>query len=175
MTSPNPSEMFTPFLPSTFNLPEEEDRVKTWLSEKFSQVSDVVNDKRIGIVTQSAESFSGGKPFYRSTQVQRNEYQTLVYIPSLPNTTTLTISLTGFPLYPIANVNPELVVTNLYGTASKPPTSVGAGDGDYIGFMNEGNSKISFTMSDIAIVITTTTDLSGYVGLIFINYVRNGL
>lgn len=176
MTTPtNPIEPFTPFLPSTYNLPEEDDRFRTWLGEKFSQQSDVINDKRIGVVSQSAENFSGGKLFYRTTQITRNEYQTLVYIPSLPNATTQTIGLTGTPLYPIANVNPELVVTNLYGTASLPPTSVGAGDGDYFSFMTEGNSQISFTMSDTQIVIVTLVDLSAYIGLIFINYVRNGI
>jgi len=176
MTTPtNPIEPFTPFLPSTFNIPEEEDRYKTWLGEKFSQISDVVNDKKIGVISQASENFSGGKWFYLTTTVTRNEYQTICYIPSFPNAATVTIGLTGTPLYPIANVNPELIVTLVYGSASIPCTSVGANDGDYFSFMAQGDSRISFTMTDTQIIIVSTVDMSAYSGFIVINYLRNGV
>lgn len=176
MTTPtNPIETFTPFLPSTFNVPEEEDRLKTFIGEKLSQFSDVINDKKIGTISQAAENFSGGSWFYKTTGVTRNEYQTIAYIPSLPNTGTITLTLTGTPLFPIVDVNPQFVITGLYGTASKPCSSVGKGDGIYFSFMPEGDSRISFTMSDISITITTTIDLTAYTGFIVINYLRDGV
>jgi len=176
MTIPtNPSELFSPFLPTTYNIPEEEDRVKTFLLDNFSIISDIVNDKKIGVISQSSENFSGGKFFYRSTRITRNEYQVLAYIPSFPNSGVLVLTVNSDPAFPLQNVNTEFVVTNLYGTASKPPSSQGAGDGDFIGFMNEGNSNISFVMTDTTITITTTIDMTAYSGFIIINYVRNGL
>ena len=173
--TPNPQELFTPFLPSTYNIPEEEDRQKTWFGETFSQFSDVINDKKIGTIAQATENFSGGKWFYKVTGITRNEYQAICYIPSLPNTTTVTIGLTGTPQYPIANVNNQLVITQLYGTASRPPSQTGAGDADYFSFLNQGDARVSFTMSDMAIALVTTTDLSKYTGLIYVSYLRNGL
>jgi len=172
--TPNPQELFTPFLPSTYNIPEENDRLKTFLGETFSQFTDVINDKKIGTIAQAAENFSGGKWFYKVTGVTRNEYQAIAYIPSYPNAGVLTLGLTGTPQYPINSVNNQLVITNLYGTASKPPSQTGAGDADFFSFLNQGDSRISFTMSDIAITITTTTDLSKYSGFIVILYLRNG-
>lgn len=175
MTTPNPSEPFTPFLPSTFTVPEEEDRLTTWLGEKFSQFSDVINDKKLGTISQAVETYNGESWAYKINGINRAGYQTIAYIPSLPNTTTLTIGLTGTPQYPIAKVNNQLVITQLYGTASKPPSSTGAGDADYFAYMTKGDSRISFTMSDVSITITTTTDLSAYSGFIVVNYLRNGV
>lgn len=173
--TPNPQELFTPFLPSTFNIPEEEDRFKTFMGEKLSQFSDVINDKKIGTISQAAENFSGGTFWYKTTAKVRNEYQTLAYIPSLPNATTLTLTLTSNPQYPIANFTPGTVVTSVIGSASKPNTSVGAGDGDFFSFLCQGDSRISFTMSDDRIIITTTTDLRAYSSFLVINYIRDGL
>lgn len=176
MTTPtNPSELFSPFLPTTFNIPEEDDRLKSFLNENFANFADVINDKSIGVITDQVENFSGGKWWYKNTKINRNEYQTIVYIPSLPNAGPLPITLTSDPAFPIENINPEFVITNLYGTASKPCSSIGAGDGDYFMYTNEGNAKITFTMSDTQLVLTSTVDLSGYSGFIFISYLRNGV
>jgi hypothetical protein len=176
MTTPtNPIELFTPFLPSTFNVPEEPDRLNTYLGEKLSAFSDVINDKKIGAYTQAAESLNGEKWAYSITTKVRNGYQAIAYIPSFPNNSTLTLTTTSTPAYPISNINPQFVVTNVWGSASKPCTAVGAGNGDYFSFYSQGNAKISFTMSDTQIVITTTTDLSGYSGFIVVEYLRDGV
>lgn len=171
----NPMEPFTPFLPSTFNVPEDPDKLKDFILDEFVTLSDVINDKKIGAYTQQAESFNGEIWIYKTPRITRNGYQTMVYIPSLPNTGTLVINASSNPAYPIANINNEFVVTMLYGTASKPPTSIGANDGDFFQFNNQGDSRISFTMTDTVITITTTTDLSAYIGLIVIHYLRNGV
>ena len=171
----NPMFPFTPFLPSTFNVPEDPLKLKDFIVDEFTSLSDVINDKKIGLYTQGAENFNGESWFYRSTQVDRNGYQTMVYISALPNTTTLVIDVNSDPAYPISNINNEFVVTHLYGTASKPPSAIGAGDGDFFQFNNEGDSRITFTMTDTQITIITTTDLSAYIGLIVIHYLRNGV
>lgn len=176
MTIPgNPSELFTPFLPTTFNVPEEEDRLKVFLVDRFANYADVINDKKIGIYSQASENFNGNKFFYKTTKVTRNGYQAIAFIPSLPNATTLTLTLSSTPTYPVPNINNEFVITNLWGTASLPPTSTGAGDGDFFKYNNQGDSRISFTMSDIVIVITSTINLSAYSGFIVVEYLRNGL
>src|SRR5574338_378915 len=77
-------------------------------------------------------------------------------------------------VFPPPDINPQFVVTNIWGSASKPCSAVGAGDGDYFSFYSEGNSKITFTMSDTQIVITTTMDMTAYSGFIIIEYVRDG-
>lgn len=174
-TPSNPSELFSPFLPATFSVPEEQDRLRTFLVDTLSDVSDVVNDKKIGTYLQSAEAFNGNKFWYKTTRITRNGYQALAYIPSFPNNGILTLTLTSDPAFPIPNVNPEFVVTHAWGSASKPCTATGAGDGDYFSFMSEGNSRISFTMSDVSITITTTTDMTAYSGFIIIEYLRNGV
>ena len=141
----------------------------------------MINDKKIGTIAQATENYSGGGWRYKVTGVNRSEFQTIAYIPSLPGPASLpvpnqiTIGLTGTPQYPITNVNNQLVITQLYGTASLPPTSVGAGDGDYFSYMPQGDSRISFSMSDLQIIITSTVDLSAYSGFIVINYLRNGV
>lgn len=172
MTAPveptNPSNLFTPFLPATFNIPEEEDRLRIFLNDKFSAISDVVNDKRIGAFTQNTESFNGEKWSYLTTSKVRNGYQAIAYIPSYPASGVLTIP------NPIPNVTPQLVITQTWGSANKSPTAKGAGNGNYFSFNTLGNPNIFYTISDTTIVITTTIDLSGYSGFIVIQYLRDG-
>lgn len=182
MTTPsnpgNPDNPFSPFLPTTYNIPEEDDRVDIFLQDTFCSHADVINDKSIGTMIQGRESFDGEKWWYKNTKITRNGYQTFCYIPSLPNNTTLTFTLDESDpnlLYPITGVDPEFVITLSYGTASKPPTSKGAGDGDYFTFTNRGDVRIQWTMSDNVIVVTTTVDLSAYSGFLVIKYLRNGV
>lgn len=176
MTTPsNPIEPFSPFLPSTYNIPEEDDRRKTFFVDKFSAFADVINDKKIGVYLQAAETLNGEKWFYNTTSKTRNGYQAVAYIPSFPNTGIETLTLTSTPQFPIPNINPQFVVKQVWGSASKPCSAVGAGDGDYFSFFSQGNSKISFTMSDTQIVITTTLDMSAYSGFIVVEYIRDGV
>lgn len=173
--SSNPSELFSPFLPATFTVPEEDERLQVFLVDKFSEFADVINDKKIGTYTQTVESLNGDKWLYDATNVTRNGYQTIARISSYPNASTLTLTTTSTPQYPLKNVNPQFVTTLAYGVANKPCTAIGAGDGDYFSFMAKGDSRISFTMSDTQIIITTTTDLRSYSGFIVIHYLRNGI
>jgi len=170
----NPSEPFTPFLPSSYNVPEEDDRLNTFLVDRFTVFSDVINDKKIGVIAQDVENFSGEKFFYLTTQKTRNGYQTMVYIPSWISMTLTLDSLTS-PKFPIQDIDEEFVVTQVWGSASLPPTNIGAGDGDYFSFFGEGNTRIQFTMSDIQIIITTDGTTASYSGFIFINYIRQGV
>jgi|HubBroStandDraft_2_1064218.scaffolds.fasta_scaffold00031_9 hypothetical protein len=181
MTTPeptSPSNLFAPFLPTTSNIPEEEDRLRSFLVDRFANYADIINDKKIGVYSVATENFNGEVWWYITPKVIRNGYQTFAYIPSYPNTGVLTLTLTGNPSFPIPNINNEFVITQLYGTASKPSvtddTSV-AGTGDYFSFMNQGDPRISFTMSNKQIVITTTVDLSAYSGFIVVSYLRNGV
>ena len=161
MTIPiNPQEPFTPFLPTTYNFPEEEDRAKTFLQDQLAQHSDVINDKKIGVYIAGIPILNGNKHWYGNTQITRNGYQSFVFIKSLPNTGTLTINANSSPSYPISDIQPEFLMWNVWGTASKPPTALNAGNGDFFSFMAQGDSRISFTMSDTVLTITTTTNLS---------------
>lgn len=162
----NPSELFSPFLPSTYNVPEEDDRLKEWLGSNLSDVSDVVNDKKIGAYTQSAESFNGEKWIYDTTKKVRNGYQSILRVPSF---------VSGSYPMPIPNINSQFIITHTWGSASKPCSSVGSGDGDYFSFMNEGNSNIQFTMTDLFINITATGPMANYSGFIVIEYLRDGV
>lgn len=186
MTTPidvrNPVEQFSPFLPTTFNIPEEEDRFPSFIEENFANFSDLINSKKIGTVIDQVSVFNGELWGYVDPRVFRNGYTAMAYIPSYPNASTLTLTLPSTPAsagsvqnYPIPNVNPEFVITDLYGTASKPPSVTGEGDGNFFKFNNQGDSRISFTMSDDEIVITTTDDYTAYSGFIFISYLRNGI
>lgn len=172
----SPSELFSPFLPTTQNIPEQDDTFKNFLNDKFSGFADVINDKKIGVINQAAENFSGLKAFYKTTKVTRNGFQTLSYIPNYPNNPAipLVLTLTSDPKFPIIGIDPNFVVWQVWGSASKPCSEKGAGDGDYFSFYSEGNSKISFTMSDTEIIITTTVDMSEYSGFIIIEYIRQG-
>ena len=179
MTAPteptNPSNLFSPFIQSTYEVPEDEDRRRSFLVDSLTNLSDVVNDKKIGAYVQAAENFNGNKFAYDTTKKVRNGYQALARIPAFPASGVLTLTLTSTPQYPIPNVNPQFVISALWGTASRPPSATGAGDGDFFSFLNQGNAKISFTMSDNTIVITTTVDLSAYTGFIFVEYIRDGV
>lgn len=168
MTAPvepeDPSNLFTPFLPSTYTVPEEQDRMRVFLSDTFSQLSDVINDKKIGTYTQETEALNGTVWIYDTTKKVRNGYQCISRINSWQSTT--------IPM-PIPNINPQFIITQAYGSASKPCSSVGAGDGDYFSFFSEGNSRIQFTMSDTQIVITAP-GMSAYNGFLVIEYIRDG-
>lgn len=167
MTTPtNPQELFTPFLPSTYTVPEDEERRRTFLVDKFSAIADVVNDKKIGAYTQDAESLNGEKWSYDTTKKIRNGYQAIARVTSF---------VTGAIPMPIPNVNPQFVITNVWGSASKPCTAVGAGNGDYFSFFSEGNTNISFTMTDTTINITATGPMSAYSGFIVVEYIRDGV
>jgi len=176
MTAPveptSPSELFTPFLPTTYNIPIEGDTMMTFLNQHFANSADVINDKKIGTYVQAAENFNGNTFYYDSTKVTRNGYQVLARIPSwIPQT----LTLTTIPQYPIRNVNPQFIISHVWGSASLPCSAVGAGDGDYFSFYGSGNAKIQFTMSDVAIIITTNGTTAGYQGFIFIEYIRAGV
>ena len=168
MTIPsNPQNDFSPFLPSTFNMPDDDERVTEFIGKTFSDFSDVVNDKIIGMFVQDAENFNGHKYFYDTTSKLRNGFRFLLRVTSYPNTSTLTLSI------PII-VNSQFVVSQVWGSASKPCSAVGAGDGDYFSFYSQGNTKISFTMSDLSVVITTTSDMTAYNGFIIVDYIKDG-
>jgi hypothetical protein len=172
MTTPsNPIELFSPFLPSTYDVPNEQDRITSFLEDKLSQFADVINDKQIGVYTQSSPSFNGEKWAYLTTKKIRNGYQSICYIPSfVPQT--ITVNTT--PQYPITDINPQFIVTKVWGSATKPCTAVNAGNGDYFSFMSQGDSRISFTMSDTQIVITTDGARAAYSGFIIIEFLRDG-
>lgn len=174
MTTPsNPSELFSPFLPSTYTLPEDESRVKEYLSVNLSGMSDVINDKKIGQYVDGNSLQNGEEWWFKSTKINRNGFQAMAYIPSYPNATMLTLTLTTDPRFPIQNINEEFVVTQTWGSASKPPTST-PNTGDYFSFFSEGDSRITYTMSDNQIIITTTTDMTAYSGFIVIEFLRRG-
>jgi len=181
MTTPsNPADPFSPFLPSTYNIPEDDDRHDVFLQDVFSLHADVINDKSIGTMVQGNPNFAGGKWWYKDPKITRNEYQVFAYIPSYPAIGVLTLTLTDEDpnkVFPIAGIDPEFVITLSYGTASKPCSAVGAGDGDYFTFMNQGDSRVSWTMSDTTITITVTgvVDMSAYSGFIVIKFLRNGV
>lgn len=166
MTIPtNPINLFTPFLPSTFNAPEEDDRLKEWLGQKFSESSDVVNDKIIGNFVQDSENFNGHKYFYDTTKKLRNGYRFLLRVVQYPNTGVLVIQLP----FPFTN---QFMVSQVWGSASKPPTTPGIGE--YFSFYSEGNGRITFVMTDLAVTITTTADMTLFSGFIIVDYIKDG-
>lgn len=168
MTTPsNPQNDFTPFLPSTYNIPEQDEHIKNYLGDRLSIFSDVINDKKIGMYVQDAENFGGHKVFYDTTKILRNGYQFLARIQNYPANGVIVLN-------PPPNINEQFVIWNIWGSASKPPTSLGAGDGDFFSYNNEGNSKITFTMTDLAITVTTVGLGSGYSGYIVLEYLRDG-
>lgn len=171
---PNPSELFSPFLASTYNIPETDERLDTYLVDNLTQFADTINDKKIGGYTQNANEFNGEKWIYDTPKRIRTGYQSIARIPQYPNAGILTLTLTSNPAFPIQGINQQFIITSLYGTASKPCSQYGANDGDYFSFMNQGDSRISFTMSDQQIIITTTTDLRSYNGFIVIHFLRDG-
>ena len=168
MTTPdqNPSEQFSPFLGTTLNIPEDKEQLNWFLNDQLSAYADVINQKVIGTFTPS-ENFNGQTWSYIKTNEQRNGFQAIVY---LPNMTSQTITLTSTPAFPIKGIDANFVVTQVWGSASKPPTTLGTGD--YFSFMSQGNPNITFTMSDTQIVITSA--LVGYSGFIIMQYLRAG-
>ncbi len=167
MTIPtNPSNLFSPFLPSTYNVPEEEDRRLEWLGATLSEVSDVVNDKVIGMFVENAENFNGHKVFFDSTKKLRNGYRFLLRIKSYPNTGPLVIPL------PIIFTD-QFSVIQVWGSASKPPTAT-PNSGEYFSFYSEGNSRITFIMTERQVTITTTADMTLFSGIIVVDYLKDG-
>ncbi len=173
MTTPsNPSELFSPFLPSTYNMPEEDDRVREVLNSTLSTISDVVNDKKIGQYIEGNSVQNGEEWWYKSTKINRNGFQAMAYISSLPNIGTTTLTLDTDPRFPIVDINNEFVITATWGDASKPPTTPGTGD--YFSFMNRGDPRIEYDITDNSLTITTTVDLSEYSGFVVIEFLRRG-
>jgi len=164
----NSNNSFTPFLPSTFNVPEEQDRLKDWLGKTFTETSDVVNDKVIGMFVQDSSTFNGHKFFYDNTRKLRNGFRFILRVTSYPNTGTLIIQL------PIL-FTPQFIVSQVWGSASKPCSATGANDGEYFSFYSEGNARIFFTMTDKEVTITTTADMTAYSGMIICDYIKDGL
>lgn len=175
MTIPlNPQEPFTPFLPTTYNIPEEDDRGKAFLQDQFAQFADVVNDKKVGVYVEETSVLNGNKHWYGNTRITRNGYQSFVFIRSLPNAGVMVIDANSNPAFPIENIQPEFLMWHVWGTASLPPSATLAGDGDFFSFMAQGDTRISFTMTDTVLTITTTVDLSSYYGFIICEFIRAG-
>lgn len=166
MTTPstsNPQELFTPFLSTTFNIPEPE-RIPSFLNEQFANISDVVNQKKIGVYGPY-ENFNGELWYYKTTSIERNGYQAILYLPSLVSGT--------YPL-PIQSIDQNFVITHLWGSCSKPPSAPGAVDGNYASFMTQGNPNVTFTMSNVDIEVIANPGLSGFSAFFVIEYLRAG-
>jgi len=175
MTIPtNPMETFSPFLPSTINFPEEDDRSKVFLVDRLSTYADVINDKKIGVYVEETSTLNGNKHWYANTKITRNGYQSFVFINGLPNAGVLVIDANSDPAFPIDNIQPEFLMWHVFGTASKPPSALNAGDADFFSFSNRGDPRIIFDMSDLVITITTTVDLSAYYCFIVCEFIRAG-
>lgn len=174
MIPTNPINPFSPFLPTTYNIPEDEERLKTYLNENYARFADVINDKKIGAYTQATTHQNGEDWIYSTTKKVRNGFQAISYIPSYPNAGVLVLTRATIPQYPVENINEQFVISLSYGTASRPPTAVGAGNGDFITFMNRGDPRIFYDMSDTTITITTTVDLRAYSGFIVVHFIRDG-
>ncbi len=181
MTAPieptSPSNLFTPFIESTYNIPEEDDQSKAYLNDKLSGISDVVNDKKIGLYVHNAENFNGEKWHFISTKKVRNGYQVISYVASFINQVIR---------IPIDNINEQLIITHTWGSASLPTTSLGSGTGDYFSFMSMGDTRISYTLTDVTVItpsdkpgfeITITTDgmRANYSGFIVVEFLHDGL
>ena len=162
----NPQSTFSPFLPATFTVPEDEDRLRTFLVDNLSAISDVVNDKKIGVFVDTVSIENGNKFSYDTTKRTRSGYQYLARIVSYPANGV--IVLPPPPLF-----NNQCIVFQVWGSASKPFTT--AGTGDYFSFYGEGNSKITFTFTDTAITVTTVGLGAGYTGFIIVDYIVDGI
>ncbi len=166
MTSINPNSRYSPFLPTTFDFPDEEEGVSYFVTDNFAAFADVINDKTIGSFTEKTEAFNGEKWSYDTTRKVRNGFNAIARITSfvpqvIPN--------------PIVDVGPQLIMTHVWGTASLPCTAVGAGDGDYFSFYSQGDLRIQFTVSDTIITITTNGTTASYQGFIVLQYLRDGI
>lgn len=176
MTPTIPQNDFTPFLPTTYDFPKEEGLTAEFVCENFARFADVVNDKVIGNYVYATENFNGNKFSYKTvlhpkTSHVRNGFQSITYFPSLVSGV---YTRSTDPQYPLTNVNDQLVITALYGAASKPPSALNAGDADYFQFNNRGDPRVIFDFSDTTITITTLVDLSAYSCLIICAYLRDG-
>lgn len=169
MTAPveptNPSELFSPFLPATYNIPEDEDKLREFLNERLSAISDVSNDKMIGSFTQNTQDFSGAKFIYDTTKKVRNGYQALIRVSSFISQV-ITIPF---------QVSPQFIISEVYGSASLPCSAIGAGDGVYFSFMSQGDARIQFQMTDMTITITTNGTTAAYQGFIIISFIHDGI
>jgi hypothetical protein len=168
MTTPtNPQNDFSPFLPTTVNFPEEQERLKTFLVDTFAQYADVINDKKIGLYLDGAEVLNGDKLGYDDPKITRNGFQYLARIESYPANGSITLT-------PPPNINPQFMLIQAWGSASKPPLVLGDGTGDFFSFYGSGNPKITFTFSDLAIIVTTNGLGTGYSGFIICEYLHDG-
>jgi hypothetical protein len=158
-----------PFLPSEIQLPEEEDRFKVFLKDTLQKITDVANEKTIGVYLPT-ESFNGELWNYiNPMDPPKNGYRIIYFTPSLPATGVSVVPIPG--VIAIQGLNANFMITLCYGSASRPATTPGAGD--YFSFMSSGDSRISFTISDQALTITTTVDLSAYKGVFVLEYIKN--
>jgi hypothetical protein len=165
MTTPsteNPQQLFTPFLPTTFTIPED-DVLKPFLNDRFAQISDIVNQKKIGIYGPY-ENFNGELWYYKTTGIERNGYQAILYIPSL-------VDGTNTYALPIQSIDQSFVVTHVWGSASLPVTTPGTGR--YFSFYGSGTTNCTFTMTDQSIILVTS-GFSAYSAFIVIEYLRAG-
>lgn len=158
-------EVFTPFLSPENNVPEEQDRLRTYLIDTFNRYAYTINPKKIGLYS-TVEALNGENWQYGSTTAQvkktRNGYQVVSFIPSL---------VSQVLPQPVANLDGNFIMTFCFGTASKLKTTIDTGD--YFSFMSQGDSRISFTISDTSIIITAN-GLSAYQGFIVQEYIKNG-
>ncbi len=161
----NPSNLFTPFLPTTNNIPEEDDRLRVFLYDRFANFADCINDKKIGIYRQDSNTFNGEAWIYDTTKKIRNGYQVIARIPSF---------ITEVIPLPIPLVNPQFVITLAYGSANKPCSAIGAGDGSYFSFMSKGDTRITFDLTDTTISIVATAPMAAFSGYIVIEFLLDG-
>lgn len=167
MTTPtNPQELFSPYLPAFVSVPEDEGRRRSFLTDQFSAIADVVNDKKIGAYTQSVSSQNGNKFSYDTTSKTRAGFQYLIRIVEYPDTGSLTLDVPP-------EMSKQFAVFNVWGSASKPPTTPGSGN--YFSFYSEGNSKITFTFTDANITVTTVGLGTGYSGFLCIDFIADGM
>lgn len=169
MTAPNeptnPSNLFSPFIEATYNIPEEKDRLKTYLNDKLSAITDTLNDKMIGAFTDGVQSFSGGKWSYDTTRKIRNGYQAIFRV------TSFVPQVIPIPF----QINPQFIITEVFGSASLPCSAIGAGDGDYFSFYSQSDLRIQFSMSDTQITITTNGTTAAYQGFIILFFIHDGI
>ncbi len=157
---------FSPFLPTTQNIPQEEESFNYFLNDQFARLADVINDKTIGIFSTS-EQQNGEKWLYGSTTVQvkkiRNGLQTIIFIPSL-----ITESIPN----PVQNIDDNFIMTFAYGTASRLKTSTVTGS--YFSFMGDGDSRVQLDITDTFVNIATNGTVSAYQAFIVMEYIKSG-
>ena len=162
------SELYTPFLPTTQNIPEGEESQKFFFNDQFASMADAINTKTIGIYS-AAEQQNGEQWLYGNTKAMvqrvRNGLQTILFIPSL-----VSESIPN----PVQNIDQNFIMTEVFATATLPATAKGAGDGNYFTFNCQGDSRVSFTVSDTTIAITTNGTLAGYQAFIVQKYIKSG-